>query len=263
MYINDGDNLKIYLDLVFLINFIIDFFILYGVKKVLKLHPHPLRLLLGSLVGSLSILLLFIKLNNYTLLLSKFVISILIILVSFGKKNFFKNITYFYLLSIILGGSFYLFDIGITYHDKGFLVLNNNHLLNFLILLIGSPIIIFLFIKENIKYKSIYSNKYIVEIYINKKKYILEGMIDTGNQLIDPYKKRSIILVNLPLKKTAKYIYVPYKALNTSGVIPCLKPDKVIIKDKLFLNYLIGFSKEKFELNGIECILPNKLKEEL
>ena len=253
--------MKIYLDIVFLLNFIIDFLILYGVKVVLKEKVKLIRILLGSLVGSLTLIMLFVKINSFILILSKFIISLLIILVSFGKKNFFKNLAYFYLISIILGGSFYLLDI--TYEEGNLLVFKNNYLINFIILIFGSILIIFLFVRENIKYKEIFSNKYIVKIYLFKKMYELEGFIDTGNRLTDPYKKRAIILVNLKLKNKANYIYVPYKALNTSGVIPCLKPDKVIIDDKEFNNCLIGFSKDKFKLDGLSCILPNKFKEDL
>ena len=177
--------------------------------------------------------------------------SILIIIITFGINNIIKNITYFYLLSIILGGTLYLFDLNI-------------YKLNYQILLLISPILIYLYIKENIKYKNIYLNNYIVEIYINNKLYKLEGMIDTGNELKDPYKKRSIILVNINLDyRKFKYLFVPFNALNTQGIIPCIKPDKIIINNKIFTNYLIGLSKDKFHLNGVECILPNTIKEEL
>ncbi len=253
--------MKIYLDIVFLLNFMIDFFILYGVKKVLKENISLKRLLLGSITGSLTILLLFINVNNIVLLLSKFIVSVLIILITFGKKLFLKNLAYFYLISIILGGSFYLLDI--TYVEENLLVFRNNHLINLFILGGGSIFIIYLFVKERINYKETFSNKYIVKIIINKSEYILDGFIDTGNRLFDPYKKRSVILVNLELKKKSNYIYVPYKALNTTGVIPCIKPDKVIIENKEFNNCLIGLSKEKFKIDNFSCILPNKFKEEL
>lgn len=239
--------MKIYLDLILVINFIIDYLLLYGTKKILKNKTSIKRILIGSIIGS-STSLLMIYQNN---IIIKIILSILIIIITFGIKNIIKNITYFYLLSIILGGTLYLFDLNI-------------YKLNYQILLIISPILIYLYIRENIKYKNIYSNNYIVEIYINNKLYKLEGMIDTGNELKDPYKKRSIILVNLNLDYTKyKYLFVPYNALNTQGIIPCIKPDKIIINNKIFTNYLIGLSKDKFHLNGVECILPNNIKEEL
>ena len=239
--------MKIYLDLILIINFIIDYLLLYGTKKILKNKTSIKRILLGSIIGSISSLLMIYQ-NN---IIMKILLSILIIIITFGIKNIIKNTTYFYLLSIILGGTLYLFDLNI-------------YKLNYQILLLISPILIYLYIKENIKYKNIYLNNYIVEIYINNKLYKLEGMIDTGNELKDPYKKRSIILVNINLDyRQFKYLFVPFNALNTQGIIPCIKPDKIIINNKIFTNYLIGLSKDKFHLNGVECILPNTIKEEL
>ena len=239
--------MKIYLDLILIINFIIDYLLLYGTKKILKNKTSIKRILLGSIIGSISSLLMIYQ-NN---IIMKILLSILIIIITFGINKIIKNITYFYLLSIILGGTLYLFDLNI-------------YKLNYQILLLISPILIYLYIKENIKYKNIYLNNYIVEIYINNKLYKLEGMIDTGNELKDPYKKRSIILVNINLDyRQFKYLFVPFNALNTQGIIPCIKPDKIIINNKIFTNYLIGLSKDKFHLNGVECILPNTIKEEL
>lgn len=239
--------MKIYLDLILIINFIIDYLLLYGTKKILKNKTSIKRILLGSIIGSISSLLMIYQ-NN---IIMKILLSILIIIITFGINKIIKNITYFYLLSIILGGTLYLFDLNI-------------YKLNYQILLLISPILIYLYIKENIKYKNIYLNNYIVEIYINNKLYKLEGMIDTGNELKDPYKKRSIILVNINLDyRKFKYLFVPFNALNTQGIIPCIKPDKIIINNKIFTNYLIGLSKDKFHLNGVECILPNTIKEEL
>ena len=119
-------------------------------------------------------------------------------------------------------------------------------------------IIIFSFLK----YKEIIPNKYMVFITIRKKTYQLEGLLDTGNQLISPYHGESIILVNLNIS-SKKWIYVPYKALNTSGVVCCIRPDKVLVNKQEIPHCLIGIAKDKFSLGGVQCILPNSIKERL
>lgn len=256
--------MKIYLDLVFLINFLIDFIILFATKCILKETTKIIRILLGSIVGSLSILLLFISLNSFSLFVLKLLLSILIILTTFGRRNFFKNFIYFYLISIILGGALYLLDISYTYENKGLIFFSNGLSLNIIIIIIISPIIIYLYISELKSYKNKYSNIYNTEIYINNKIYKLKSMLDTGNNLKDPITKKSVILLNSNIKiNKRKFIYVPYKALNTEGIIKCFKPDRVIINDKLFSNCLIGISKDKFCLEDIDCILPNCFKEDL
>ena len=39
--------------------------------------------------------------------------------------------------------------------------------------------------------------------------------------------------------------------------------DKVIVEEKEFSNCLVGISKDKIVIDGVECILPNIFKEEL
>ena len=255
--------MKIYLDLVFLLNFFFDFLLLYGTSKILKEMVPIKRLVLGSVVASLSVFLLFVKLNSVSLFLIKVIISIGIILTTFGKKNFIKNISYFYLLSIVLGGSLYLLNISFTYRNQGILFINNGLSINFILLIIVSPIIIFCYVKEHILYKNTYGNIYEVLIIKNNKKYKLMGLLDTGNRLKDPYKGRSVILANNDILMEGDIVYVPYKALNTTGVIKCYKVDKVLVEEKEFSNCLVGISKDKIAIDGVECILPNIFKEEL
>lgn len=256
--------MKVYLDLVFIINFFFDFILLYGTSKILKRIVSLKRLFLGSLVGTFSLIFLYLPLTSFKLFILKVLLSITIILVTFGKKNIIQNISYFYILSIILGGTLYLFDISVAYKNTGILFIKNGYVLNIVLIIIVTPLIIYLYVKEHLKYKNKISNKYQVEIKINENEYILEAILDTGNNLTDPYKKRPIILIDEKIKpKRKKIIYVPYKALNTQGVIPCILPDKVIINNKEFKNILIGLSTDKFSLNGVSCILPNKLKEDL
>lgn len=242
--------MKIYIELVFIVNFLLDFIILYGTKRLLKLNKSNKRLLLASIIGSLSTIIVFLKITNIILIILKILLSFILIIVSFGKNNIFINTFYFYLISIIVGGTIYLFD------------LNKSLYFNYLILIILSPIIIYLLIKELNKHRLNINDKYLVEITISKKKYKLEGFIDTGNRLSSPIKKEPVILVNLKINYN-KVIYIPYKALNTEGIIPCIKPDKIMINNKQIKNYLVGLATDKFTIDNVNCILPNKLKEDL
>ena len=172
------------------------------------------------------------------------------IIISFGRISIFKNIMYFYCISIILGGVFYLFD------------LPSNIVYRYLLLVIGSISIILILMKEFLQYKEKIVNKYRVHIYYDKKWYELEGFIDTGNQIVSPFKKEAVILVNISLSYK-KVIFVPYKSLDNEGVVPCIRPDKVVIEEKEFSHCLIGLAKDKINISGCSCILPNCFKEEL
>ena len=119
-----------------------------------------------------------------------------------------------------------------------------------------------MYIEEYKKYKVMQKETYKVQITLMKKTYDFNGFIDTGNQLKSPISKKSVILVELDIPKR-KSFYIPFKALNTEGVLEVMKPDKVVINEKEIKSCLIGFSKGKLKIEGCNCILPNSLKEEL
>ena len=59
-YNKKGDYMTIYLDIVFILNFSFDAFLLFTVAIILKRKTSFKRILLGSLVGSLTIIFLFL-----------------------------------------------------------------------------------------------------------------------------------------------------------------------------------------------------------
>ena len=61
----------IYLDLVFIINFIFDFLLLLTINIALKRYKKIRRLILGSLFGSLSLITLVLPISSFYLTLKK------------------------------------------------------------------------------------------------------------------------------------------------------------------------------------------------
>ena len=256
--------MKVYLDLVFFINFFFDFLILYATKVVLKETTSCKRIVLGSLFGSLTIFLLFLSLSNFLLLVFKLIISVLIILITFGRRNFFSDFLYFYLISMILGGFLYLLDINFTYQNKGVLFYGSGLGLNLVAIMVLTPIFLYFYVKDYKNNKAKTSLLYTVQIYKDQKVYSLKGMLDTGNQLRDPTTGKSIILINSNVEiPVSNYFYVPYKALNTEGVVRCSKVDRIVVSDVEFSKCVIGFSKTEFALGDVDCILPSIFKEKL
>ena len=68
-----------------------------------------------------------------------------------------------------------------------------------------------------------------------------------------------LVKLNLNLKEE-NYIFTPYNALNHSGIIKCIKPDKLYVNKKEFSNYLVGISDDDFKIDGINCILHSSMK---
>ncbi len=255
--------MKVYLDLVFFINIFFDFFILGAVKVILKEKVSWKRIVLGSVVGGFSIFLLFLSLSSFQLFIVKLVFSVVLILICFGRRNFLYDFLYFYFISVSLGGFLYLLDISFTYQNSGVLFFDSNFGINLLVFLIISPIFLFVEVKERRRFKRFQGLIHSVVIVKNGKKYRLKGLLDTGNQLVDPYSGKSVVLVNcgvfIPYRK---FYYIPYQGVNSKGVIKSCKVDYVLVDDKKF-SCVLGFSKDYFHLQGVDCILPNQFKEDL
>lgn len=261
----------IYLDIVFLINFIIDLLLLLTVNIALKRYAKLHRLVLAALFGSLSLLTLFLNINSITLFIFKLLLSILMVFTAFSYKNIkyiLYNLLYFYMTSIILGGFLYYLKIEFSYSNKGLVFYYEGLTINYLFLCILAPLILFLFIKSLKVLKEIKNYYYQVRIVFNND-YILNvvGFLDTGNKLKDPITNKGIIILNKKIIK-GKYnirspMYVPINTINSHSLLECVKPKELYINNKLLKNYLIGFTNTSFKLNGIDCLLNYQIWEDI
>lgn len=261
--------MKIYIDVVFFINFMFDLLLLISVGLERKIVAKLSRLLLGAFLGSLSIFFLFLPLNSLTLFLLKAGVSLLMIATSFGlpnKQYVWNNLKSLYGSSIILGGLMYALNIQFSYKQEGLLFFHDGTSINLIIILIASPILFYLYFKQRKRQKQEESYLHQVEITYNHQKISFQGYLDTGNTVVDPYKKRPIIIIHdekliPPLEKA---ILVPYGTVGHRGLLRCVKPDLLKIDDKELnkKNYLIGFSEEGINLKGARCILPSSYLEE-
>ncbi len=258
--------MKIYLDLILILNFILDFILLISTGLILKRKINIKLITLGSFIGSLSILILFYNINSIELFIIKFILSIIMIILSYPKKSIkyiLYNLLIFYIVSIFLGGFLYMLNIMISYKHVGLIFFNNGLSINFIIILIISPLILFLYIKEQRLIKNKYNNYYSVNIYIQNKEIKLIGYIDSGNNL--SFKGNPVILIDkrkvIFLKEG--YRIIPYKVVNNIMMLKIYKCDKVLINNKIYKNIYLGICEDKINIDGVDVLLNNKLLEDI
>jgi len=259
--------MKIYLDLVFLLNFGFDFMLLLSVSTLLKRRAPIKRLLLGSFVGACTIFCLFIELSSLELFLIKFLMSIIMVVISFSYKNInytAKNIIYLYMSSIILGGFLYYLNIEFSYKQEGLIFYHNGLSINFIVLVLTSPIILYNYVKQGKEKKEKLQYYYKVNMFLDKHKYNLIGYLDTGNVLEDPYFHKPIIVINPNIikKDITKKIYVPVSTVNSQNLMKCFFVDKIEIEGITTVEHvLVGISPERIRLDGIDVLLNAKIME--
>ena len=262
--------MKIYVDLVLFLNFGFDLLLLFGVGVILRRQTDVKRLLLGALVGSITVLSMFIEMSSFLLFIVKIIISIVMVLIAFGYHDFrymLKNLFYLYTSSILLGGFLYFLNLQCSYRHEGLAFYFDGLSVNVIVLIVMSPIIIYAYVKQGLELKNHYSNYYQIDIYLKNGEVIpVTAFLDTGNHLEDPYQKRPIILLNSALiqlnYQDFNVLLVPYDALYHHGLLKCIVPEKIFIQGVGFReNFLVGLSNDKIQIDGVDCIMNSRLIE--
>jgi len=240
----------IYIEWIFLLDFLIDFYLLYICSLILKNNYKRYRLFLSSLFGYLSSIILFNISNNYVLFILKIIISIIMILILYGLdsyKNTIKNIIYFNILNFFLGGILYYFKI--------------SNIMKYKYVLLLIPLFLKVYKYFTFNLKSILNFRYKVTVYLNNGNVLyLNGYMDSANNLIEPYSNRKVIIINK--KVDENYYLVPYKTINSYSLLKCFNPKKVYIDGIGEINDIsIGVVNNKF--NGYNCLLNYKIMEEI
>ncbi|MFJ5963487.1 sigma-E processing peptidase SpoIIGA [Bacillus sp. NPDC093026] len=200
----------IYLDVIWLLNFCFDLLLLLLTAFILKRQVKKRRYMLGALIGSSIVLLLFTPFAMFVSHpLGKLLFSVLIVIATFGFgrfRSFFQNLFAFYFVTFLMGGGM----IGVhsflqtnTVIQDGLLISQNNGFgdpISWLFVLTGFPAI-WLFSKKRLgeigAKKRQFDEQVLVELHINGETIRLNGLVDSGNQLYDPMTKTPVMIVQL------------------------------------------------------------------
>ena len=256
-----GGLMKVYVDLVMFVNFMLDFILLLGVSILLKRNVSIKRVILGSFIGGLSIIILFIPMNSIMLFFFKMLTSIIMVLITFRFVSFrytLINLVYLYILSIFLGGFLYLVNDHFCIKRKGLVFINNGFSITTLFILILSPIVIYLYVKQARSFKNIYNNYMSVSIYYGDKYIDCIGYMDSGNNL--SYLNNNVILLDKRkmIFDISKYLYIPLTTVSGNSIIKAFKPDKVVINNSICKKVLVGLI-DSIGMDGVDVILNNNM----
>jgi stage II sporulation protein GA (sporulation sigma-E factor processing peptidase) len=202
--------LTIYLDVIWALNLFFDSLLLYLTAIFLKREIKLTRLFAGGFIGSLIILLSFTPLNVYTSHpISKFLFSILMVLVTFGYKRmtfFFKALMTLYVSTFLIGGAlmgahyFIQYDSELTTSVLMTSVKGFGDPISWLFVFIGFPVA-WHFSRKNVESMEMTKIQYDqivkVSVLIDNKTLTFKGLVDSGNQLYDPLSKLPVMFVSI------------------------------------------------------------------
>ena len=277
-----------YLDIILIENMIMNYIILFATGVIIKVRLKQSRLLLSSLLGSIYAVMLYItKLGIYMNQSTKFLLSIVMVYISFVPRNIkslIKQILIFYLVSFCFGGAAYylLYYISPKQINNINGVLTGSYPIKIAVLggIVGFIVInlSFKIVKNRINKNSIFYN---IEIVINNKSCIVKVILDTGNLLIDPITSSPVIIVEknaireiIPediIKRLLESLkgnnvneiseemkrrcrFIPFSSIEkTNGIIIGIKPDYIKIYEEddeiIKKDVVVGISNSNISKN--------------
>ena len=202
---------EIYADVVFFINFAMDFFIFWIVSKLIKRKTKLYRLLMGGAVAAAlyCFLVFFPRMEGFLNIFFALAILMLGTVISFGPvsvKEFIKLLFFAHLAAFALGGAgialFYFSNIsdyignfiGFTVHNFSIKLLLAVSCTAYIIIKLTSNWIS----RSIIKKQTFYS----IHIVLDNTKITLNALVDTGNSLQDPISKFPVIVAEFAEIKT-------------------------------------------------------------
>lgn len=243
--------MTVYIDIVFLENFFMNYIILFATAIINKVEIKLTKIAISSFIGSLyAVLNLTQILSNSLGLLLKILLSVAMVYVAFNPQNIkkaLKQLIIFYLTSFTFGGVAF----ALLYFVKpGDILMKNGIYIGtypIKIALVGGIVgfmlitLAFKIIKSRINKEDMFCK---IEIFINNNKLNVTAILDTGNMLKEPITGFPVIIVeNKNLKKI-----IPKEILD--------KKESIIngnIEDSLqFENYLQRFRIIPFSSIGKE-----------
>jgi stage II sporulation protein GA (sporulation sigma-E factor processing peptidase) len=198
---------EIYLDIVILENIVINYLILMATGRFSKNKADPLRLLLGSILGTayLVVMILMPDMKVYTTILSKLLLSVTMVAVTFSFMKlsaFLRTIVMFYATTFLFAGA----GFALMFFNREWGIMRNGVLMTTVPflgtkwseLLLGFAVA---FIILRVVWSTIQSKflreKLLVRLMISfdKKAIELYALVDTGNSLHDPLTDMPVVVV--------------------------------------------------------------------
>lgn len=260
--------MKLYLDLIFLLNFGFDFLLLLTVSVLLRRKTPYKRIFLGAVIGAMSIFCLFVHMSSITLFFVKVFISVIMIIATFSFKEIFyflKNIGYFYMASILLGGFLYYLNIEFSYKQDGLVFYHHGLSINFVVLVLISPIILYNYVRQSRTLRNTIQYYHNVDLVYHNFTYHILGYLDTGNTLTDPYVHKPVSVINKTVLSNIHeedILYIPVQTVSTTKLLRCVKVDSLQVDGVVSKDAFVALSEEKFSMDGVDILLHKDILED-
>lgn len=262
--------MTIYVDILIVLNTLVNYFILLAIRKITRSYTKRWRLVVGALFAGLSSLLIFIENLGVVMTLLKIATAILTVIITFGLKppnQFFKRVFFLFAITFIFGGFalavYMFFDKDILLYSNGIVYFDVD--MTFIVVCSVISYIIITMLTKLIDKKAPKNKEYMVCIENNSNSISCVGLMDTGNNLRDPFSGYPVIMVEKSIFQKIfneeKIRLIPVSTINGESMIKAFKPQKLTIGDYSTDKVYIGECETP--LNEYKIILNINLEGEM
>ncbi|MBR3768591.1 MAG: sigma-E processing peptidase SpoIIGA [Clostridia bacterium] len=282
----------VYADILIFLNSVVTFIIILTTADLVKVDSSKIRYVSGSLVGGIfSLVILAPQMNPVLIFLTRAVICILIVLISFNVRNFkmsLKCIFAFLLISFLYAGILYFLSVNTKSH---YIYYNNGYAyFDFGVLtVITISAIVFIVVRMlNSKVFSKQKEELVFDVKIEYNAHVItvKAFFDTGNSVVDFFTGKPVIIIgfneikeffdsaalnsirailseetnfNLPEKMRL----LPVSTLGSAKILPVFTADKATIFNsdttKIIEKPSVGISPDSFDNKKYKALINDSV----
>lgn len=266
IFLKGREGMTLYADVLFAINFSMDFLALFVCSIILHKKSTKLKLVVSSLAGALyAVIEVIAPMNQYLSISLSIIVSLLMCLIAFFEKNikrFILTFVTFWIVSMGLAGA-----MSLLYSLLNKLLANviQNYSqqtayngARFFIISAITAIVAIVFSRTFTSKKDIKSVE--VSIELDKEIYKFSALCDSGNMLTEPISAKPVILVSSSSKignaikkcDDMRKRYIPYSDTTVEGMLLGIIPKRIIVNNVLVDAIVAPVEKKSFaEYEGL------------
>lgn len=283
----------VYLDVFFMINFLMDYMIILITSKIAKIKKKRIRKLAGAGFGALYSVIVIKPLTNhlFKITLVNILVAAVMVLISFGFMSasvYIKNVLLLFVVSFTMSGiiNYLYYSTIIGKYVRNVLSGDSNKVVNarkFILVSVLAYILLSAIVRIIFIIRKDMELYYDVKITFRGKSVVVRGLYDTGNGLTEPVSGKMVHIAEYKIlkpllegdEKAKENIYViPFHSIGEEdGIMYGIRMDEMVVlvddEPKFLYNPIIGIyignvskrgnysvilNRETFDgINGNEC----------
>ncbi|MDY2607762.1 MAG: sigma-E processing peptidase SpoIIGA [Lachnospiraceae bacterium] len=272
----------VYLDVFFMINFLMDYMIILITSKIAKIKKKRIRKLAGAGFGALYSVIVIKPLTNhlFKITLVNILVAAVMVLISFGFMSasvYIKNVLLLFVVSFTMSGiiNYLYYSTIIGKYVRNVLSGDSNKVVNarkFILVSVLAYILLSAIVRIIFIIRKDMELYYDVKITFRGKSVVVRGLYDTGNGLTEPVSGKMVHIAEYKIlkpllegdEKAKENIYViPFHSIGEEdGIMYGIRMDEMVVlvddEPKFLYNPIIGIYIGNVSKRGNYSVILNR-----